>query len=370
MNDSKIYKIKDSVDIFLSDRKYLMVYYMNTRQRKSFKINEASISLLEKIDGEITLGDLKKIMFKEYEINPQEVDNIIKMLIENKIITEKVNEFFVLSEYDRKRYDRQINYFSEFLNSEYEGLLAQKKLMDSKILIFGCGAIGGDIAIELVMAGVQNLILYDYDIVENSDVSRHLYYDNRDNGKKKVESLEKQLKQIDSRVKVIGIAKSMRPEENIEELIKGVNFVINTLDEPYIGYTAAKISRVCIKYKIPHYIAGGFDAHLASTGELIIPYITPCAECYADYFKKTLANWKPKKHPVKNRAKNIGGLSAMSLFSASFASAEVIKFIAGLVDMRTSYKTRGELIFNNLKLTYINVKRNINCPVCGEDVKL
>ena len=33
-----IYKIKDSVDLFLSDEKYLMAYYMNTRQRKSFSV--------------------------------------------------------------------------------------------------------------------------------------------------------------------------------------------------------------------------------------------------------------------------------------------------------------------------------------------
>ena len=42
----------------------------------------------------------------------------------------------------------------------------------------------------------------------------------------------------------------------------------------------------CVKYKIAHYIAGGFDAHLASTGELIIPYVTPCVECYAKRLKK------------------------------------------------------------------------------------
>ena len=32
--------------------------------------------------------------------------------------------------------------------------------------------------------------------------------------------------------------------EKIENLIKSVDFVVNTMDEPYIGYTASKISRI------------------------------------------------------------------------------------------------------------------------------
>ena len=85
-------------------------------------------------------------------------------------------------------------------------------------------------------------------------------------------------------------------------------FVVNTADEPYLGYTANLTSQLCVPRKINHYIAGGFDAHLASTGELIIPYVTPCAACYATYFDEQLKDWKPAKHPVVERANEIGGL--------------------------------------------------------------
>ena len=138
------------------------------------------------------------------------------------------------------------------------------------------------------------------------------------------------------------------------------------MDEPYIGYTASKISRVCVKQNLPHFIAGGFDAHLASTGELIVPYLTPCVECYSGYFKEKLKDWKPKKHPVKTRYVEIGGLASMSLFSVSYAVIEILKYIAGLVDTNEEYKVRGELLFQDLNLTYLNVKKNIECPICGE----
>ena len=37
---NKIFKVKDSVDLFLSDEKYIMAYYVNSRQRKSFRVNK------------------------------------------------------------------------------------------------------------------------------------------------------------------------------------------------------------------------------------------------------------------------------------------------------------------------------------------
>lgn len=46
MNKKTVVKIKDSVDIFLSNECYLMVYYMNSRQRKSFRVNKEMIHLL------------------------------------------------------------------------------------------------------------------------------------------------------------------------------------------------------------------------------------------------------------------------------------------------------------------------------------
>ena len=368
MIDSLIYKIKDSVDLFLSDNKYITAYYMNTRQRKRFKVNEAFVHLLENIDGERTIRGLKEVMSREYDIVGDDVENVIQMLLDNRIITE-VNNSIVLDEVDTERYTRQINYFSEFLGSEEAGLKAQKKVNDTHIMIFGCGAVGGDIALELVMAGVRKITLFDYDKVEKSDVSRHMFYSCEALGTPKTEALKRKLEQIDEKVVVNTINQSLRPEDDLEYAITAADFVVNTLDEPYIGYTSSKISRVCIKHSIPHFIAGGFDAHLASTGELIVPYVTPCVECYATHFKETLKDWKPRKHPVKMRYTEIGGLASMSLFSASFAAVEIIKYIAGLVEMKENFKVRGELLFNDLSLTFLDVKKNPECPICGGTIK-
>lgn len=365
MNSTTVFKIKDSVDLFLSNERYLMAYFMNSRQRKSFKVNSDMLHLLELIDGENTVQALQDKMYNQFEINPDNTIEILTLLLKNKIITEVFKKQNILPGSILNRYSRQINYFSEFLESEIDGIKAQKKIIDSHILVFGCGAIGGNISVELAMAGVGHISLYDYDIVEESDVSRHIFYREKYLGLPKTAALKSALQDINSAIEVTTYNESMKPTSNIESIIKSADFVINTLDEPYIGYTASKISRICIKHQIPHFIAGGFDAHLSSTGELIIPYVTPCVECYADHFKVVLKGWKPRKHPVKSRYTEIGGLASTSLFSSSYACIEILKYIAGLTKMEETYKIRGEFLFHDMSLTYLDVKRNPHCPVCG-----
>lgn len=365
MKENVVYKIRDSVDLFLSNNKFIMAYYMNSRQRKSFRVNDEMIHLLEAIDGVRSVGELKRYMNELFAVTNENTEDILSLLWKSKIITEVLTKQDMLPQELITRYARQINYFSEFVAGEYEGIAAQKKIMDSHILIFGCGAIGGNIAVELAMAGVGHFSLYDYDVVENSDTARHLFYRDQYQGMPKADALKRELERINSKIRVDVYVESMKPTSAIEEIIQGTDFVVNTLDEPYIGYTAAKISRICVKHQIPHYIAGGFDAHLASTGELIIPYVTPCVECYADHFKVVLKGWKPQKHPVKSRSTEIGGLASISLFSSSFACIEILKYLAGLVTIEDNYKVRGEFLFQDMSLTYLNVEKNPNCPVCG-----
>ena len=363
---NKIFKVKDSVDLFLSDEKYIMAYYMNTRQRKSFLVNKEMIHLLEILDGKKTVAEIEELMQKDYDVDVKSIEEVIIGLENNRIITEVYHNDDILTFEEQQRYTRQINYFTEFLSGEKEGIIAQKKIMEAHVIILGCGAIGGGIAIELAMAGVNWFTLYDFDTVEESDVSRHIYYSDKYIGMLKVEALRKSILSINPDCYINCVNMSMKPDDDIEDIIISGNFIVNTLDEPYIGYTSSKISRICVKNNLPHYIAGGFDAHLASTGELIIPYTTPCVECYSIYFKEKLRDWKPKRHPVKTRYIEIGGLASMSLFSVSYATIEILKYIAGFTNDKKDYKVRGELLFQDLSLTYLNVNKNSQCPVCGE----
>lgn len=364
MEWDKVYKIKDSIDIYLVDNEYIMIYFMNTRQRKKYRVNQAVIKLFEEIDGKKTLSEIYESFSENETIEKELVEKFFEKMLEDKIISKKLDEHILSEEY-LMRYDRQINYFSEFLGSEMEAELAQKRLIDARIGIIGCGSVGGNIAIQLAMAGVENFVLMDCDSVEESDIARHIYYSKTDVGKKKVEVLSDKLKKINKKIKTYISYNALLPTTNMQTFVEKVDFVVNTADEPYLGYTANIVSQLCVPEDIPHYIAGGFDAHLASTGELVIPHVTPCAACYSTFFEKKLVDWIPEKHPVKVRQNEMGGLASMTLFSSSYACIEIIKFISGIVDMKINYQKRAEFYFDGMELVYLEPTKNPECKVCG-----
>lgn len=366
MDINKVFKIRDGVDLYLNNNDMLTVYFMNTRLRKQFRVSEVIIKILELIDGDKSIICIHNKLEEEFnsKINIENVIMVFKKLIKLNVIIEKTNNYN--DNYLLNKYDRQINFFGDFINGSEESIKVQKKLKESKILIFGCGAIGGDIAIQLAMCGVENFILYDYDVIEKSDISRHMYFKEEYLGMKKIDALEDYLYSINKNIKIEKVNDILTPNKQIENLIDSASFIVNTADEPYIGYTSMKISRYCTLRKKAHFIGGGFDAHLASSGELIIPGITPCVDCYAQHFKEVLSGWKPKEHPIKDRYLEIGGMSSLSLFSASYAAIEIVKYIGGLINIKDYKNTRGEFLFHTMDITYLNVVRDKNCKICGE----
>jgi hypothetical protein len=156
---------------------------------------------------------------------------------------------------------------------------------------------------------------------------------------------------------------SLNIDTNLNDYLYDVDFIINAADEPYIGYTSLKLSRYCVSTLKPLFIAGGFDAHLASIGELIIPNVTPCSDCYANYFQKALENWKPIVHPVENRSIAFGGINSMSVFSASTSSLTILKYFINEENIN-EIGGRGEFLFPNYNLDTFEVYRNAECRVC------
>ena len=176
MNINKIFKIRDGVDLYLNNNDMLTIYFMNTRLRKQFKVSDVIIKILELIDGEKSIISIHNELEKEMDakIDIENIMTVFKKLTQLNAIVEKKNNHADINLINR--YDRQINFFGDFINGNEESIKAQEKLRDSNVLIFGCGSIGGDIAIQLAMCGVENFILYDYDVIEESDVSRHMYF--------------------------------------------------------------------------------------------------------------------------------------------------------------------------------------------------
>lgn len=76
------------------------------------------------------------------------------------------------------------------------------ELRKEEINIIGCGAIGSNIALQLAKLGVEKLTLWDFDIVDEHNITNQIY-DYSDVKMLKIDALEKHLKLQNPEIKVI-----------------------------------------------------------------------------------------------------------------------------------------------------------------------
>lgn len=362
---NKKFKLREGVDVYKIDDNIIYFYFINSREGINLEVNQNIIDLITGLTGKLSLKEILNELKLSYESDLEELLNYL--LNRNIIYVIKDEDKKEMLEADIERYSRQLIFFQEYFRAN--PYLIQKKLMGQKILIFGAGSIGSGIAIELAMMGVENFIIIDKEKISLKSKQRHFYFETDSIGKGKVEVLKKYLQDINNNIKVECFADTINFNTDLNKYFEfNPDFVINTLDEPYIGLTSLKIGRDCYKRNLPLFVAGGFDAHLMSTGELIIPNETPCVDCYINHFTSKLKDWKPEYNVkiVKQEKKlfEVGGLSSMSLFSISYGVIEILKYLLG--DEKYLGLGRGELLFEELEIKYLKVQKNKKCLVCGD----
>ena len=90
-------------------------------------------------------------------------------------------------------------------------------IKNKKVLVLGLGGVGGYIVEGLIRSGIENIIIIDSDIVEESNMNRQIIATNKTLGKNKVDVLKAQ--RIIERVKFLSddielISKNRRVELN------------------------------------------------------------------------------------------------------------------------------------------------------------
>src|SRR3984957_8990711 len=123
-----------------------------------------------------------------------------------------------------ERYSRQI-LFSEI------GEAGQTPLLESSVVIVGCGALGTALANLLVRAGVGKLRIVDRDFVEPSNLQRQTLFEESDaqEALPKAVAAERRLRAINSGVSVEGIVADVSPK-NAEELLRGFPLILDGTD--------------------------------------------------------------------------------------------------------------------------------------------
>ena len=242
-------------------------------------------------------------------------------------------------------WDEQEKYARQIMLKGF-GLTGQEKLKKARVFIAGAGGLGSSSATYLAAAGVGTLRIVDHDKVELSNLNRQVLHWPEDIGQKKVSSAKGKLKRLNPQVKIEAVEEKIT-EANVSKLVDGYDLIVDAMDNLPTRYL---LNKVAIEKNIPffHGAVYGFEGRALT----VIPGQTACLRCV---YRGDIPE---EKFPV------IGVTPAVI---GCIQATEVIKYLVGI----------GQLLANrllvydglNMKFTEFKVKKDPNCPHCGNPVK-
>ena len=154
----------------------------------------------------------------------------------------------------------QIERFSRQIILKNVGVLGQKKIIKSKILVIGMGGLGCPAAEFLTRAGVGYLGIVDSDNVDLSNIHRQCLYDVNDLKKSKVYAAQKKLKKINSKIK-INCHKIKLNKNNYSKIIKKYDYIVDGSDNFKTKFLVNDFCKVSKKFLVTGAISK-FDGHI------------------------------------------------------------------------------------------------------------
>ncbi|REJ78108.1 MAG: thiazole biosynthesis adenylyltransferase ThiF [Acidobacteria bacterium] len=166
------------------------------------------------------------------------------------------------------RYSRQILF-------EGIGKDGQRRLLESRVLVLGCGALGASHSEMLSRAGVGSLKIVDRDFVEFSNLQRQTLFTESDAEARmpKAVAAANRLTKVNSGIDVEPIVADVN-FSNIEELISDVDLVVDGSDNFQVRYLT---NDACVKHEKPWIYGAAVSSY--GTSMTIRPGETPCLRC-------------------------------------------------------------------------------------------
>ena len=214
---------------------------------------------------------------------------------------------------DKERYSRQILFHGI-------GEAGQQRLLDARVVVVGCGALGSFQAGALARAGIGYLRIIDRDYVELSNLQRQWLFDQCDveQGLPKSIAAARQLAAINSDIRIEPVVADLVPG-NADDLLGDSDLILDGTDNFETRY-------LINDYGVSHARPWIYGAAVGSYGiaMAVAPGKTACLRCvYPDP--------PPGAQPTCETAGVLGSVTALI---ASLQVSEAIKILCGFEPSR------------------------------------
>jgi len=223
------------------------------------------------------------------------------------------------------------------------GVLGQKKISSTKVLIVGMGGLGCPVALYLCNLGINNIGIIDYDRVEFSNLNRQILYDTTDIGKLKVIQAKKKLQKTNTKIR-INTYKEKIIKKNIQRILGKYEIICDCSDNFLTRYL---LNDFCLKNKkiLISAAISKFETHIFNFN---FSKNIPCYRCFM-----------PEIPNEEIKCDTDGILPTVAGIAGTLQANEVVKSI-----LNKNNELVGKMIvFNTLSLNFRKIKltRNADC---------
>lgn len=247
-----------------------------------------------------------------------------------------------LSPDELARYDRH-------LNLPEVGREGQQKLKAARVLLIGTGGLGSPLGLYLAAAGVGQLGIVDFDVVDESNLQRQVLHGTKDVGRSKVASARERLMDVNPHVHISGYETALN-SANALEILKDYDVVVDGTDNFPTRYL---VNDACVLLGKPNVYGSIFRFE----GQVSVFHPAGGGPCYRCLYPEP-----PPPGLVPSCAEG-GVLGVLPGVVGTLQATEVLKLLLGI-----GKSLRGRLLlFDALAMQFRELKigRDRQCPMCG-----
>tara|TARA_B100000767_G_scaffold268179_1_gene288029 strand:- start:498 stop:1253 length:756 start_codon:yes stop_codon:yes gene_type:complete len=228
------------------------------------------------------------------------------------------------------------------------GIVGQKKILSSKVLIVGAGGLGSSVAEFLTRAGVGSIGIIDDDKVSLSNLHRQSLYTTMDIGKLKVRKSKDIIKKINPNTKV-KIYKSRLNSVNFKKIIGDYDYIVDGSDN---FSTKFLLNDFCLKFKkiLVTGAVSKFDGHIFTFN--FKNRKVPCLRCF---FQETEIS-----DDLLN-CESEGILGTVAGIVGTIQANEILKKILNIGQGLDGYIFILDLLNLNFRKVKIRKRKNCSC---------
>lgn len=246
----------------------------------------------------------------------------------------------------------------------------QRALLDSRVLLIGCGALGCVLADAMVRAGVGQVRIVDRDFVELSNLQRQMLFTEDDVAAHLPKAIcaATRLAQVNSEIRIEPVVADVE-FSNIRELARDVDLVLDGTDNFEIRYL---INDLSLETGIPWIFTGCTGSH----GQMmpVFPRESACLRCLMR---------NPPPPGAMETCDTAGVLGPAINVIASLQAAMALKILIGKRSNPAIPRTDSQILGVPLKLTMVDVwdgtfrqmdvsrlRDTAECPACQHGERL